>query len=49
MTRIMDSETDNIRAQAAAWLARLHSDAPSPEDQAAFRRGWQKIAPSRGF
>ena len=37
MTRTMDAETDDIRAQAAAWLARLHSDARQPEDQAAFQ------------
>jgi len=37
MTRTMNSETDNIRAEAAAWLARLRSDAPQPGDQAGFQ------------
>jgi transmembrane sensor len=37
MTRTMDAEIDDIRAQAAAWLARLHSDARQSEDQAAFQ------------
>jgi transmembrane sensor len=37
MTRTMDTGTGDIRAQAAAWLARLHSDAHTPEDQAGFQ------------
>ena len=37
MTRIMDPEINDIRAQAAAWLARLHSDAHTAEDEAGFQ------------
>ena len=32
-----DRDIDRIRAQAAAWLARLRSDSPAPEDRAGFQ------------